>query len=151
MYLSLSLPLYLSSSLSFCWSGHVFSSLWSNVSKVKSLKDCFSKVFSKCNCLCLCICLCHCLFVGQVMFLHDPPQFCKILVWSGRLWIPNNEWVCIKMTRVGLELLARADKNGHCQLICAYCTLQELWNRRSLLVWVRLVRIFGALGSANPG
>ena len=23
----------------FCWSGHVFSSLWSNVSKVKSLKD----------------------------------------------------------------------------------------------------------------
>ena len=33
------LSLYLSSSLllSFCWSGHVFSSLWSNVSKAKNL------------------------------------------------------------------------------------------------------------------
>ena len=85
--LSLSLYLSLSSSLYFCWPGHVFSSLWSNVSKVKSLKDCSLKVFSKCHCLCLClcICLCRCVFVGQVMFLHDPHQFCKVLIWSGRL------------------------------------------------------------------
>ena len=34
-----SLSLSLSLLLSFCWSRHVFSSLWSNVSKVKSLKD----------------------------------------------------------------------------------------------------------------
>ena len=33
--------MYLSLSLSFCWSGHVFSSLWSIVSKVKSLKSWF--------------------------------------------------------------------------------------------------------------
>ena len=77
-------------SLSFCWSGHVFTSLWSNVSKVKSLKHCSLKVFSRCNChchchcLCLCICLCRCVFVGQVIFLHDPHQFCKISVWSER-------------------------------------------------------------------
>ena len=31
--------------LSFCWSGHVSSPLWSNVSKVKSLKDRSLKVF----------------------------------------------------------------------------------------------------------
>ena len=54
---SLSLSLWLSSSLSFCWSGHVFSSPWSNVSKVKSLKDCSLKVFSKCICICHCLCL----------------------------------------------------------------------------------------------
>ena len=70
---SLSLSLYLSSSLFFCWSARVFSSLRSNVSKVKSLKDCSLKLFSKCNChchcLCLCICLYPCVFVGQVMFL----------------------------------------------------------------------------------
>ena len=62
MYLSLPISL----SLSFCWSGRVFSSLWSNVSKVKSLKDCSLKVFFKCichcHCLCICICLRRCLF-----------------------------------------------------------------------------------------
>ena len=90
MYLSLSLSLSLSSPLSFCWSGHVFSSPWSNVSKVKSLKDRSLKVFSKCHChclclcICLCICLCCCVFVGLVMLLHDQHQFCKISVWSGR-------------------------------------------------------------------
>ena len=76
MYLSLSL--YLSSSLSFCWSGHVFSSLWSNVSMVKSPKDLSFKVFSKCichcHCLCICLCLRRCLFVGQVMFSHHSDQ-----------------------------------------------------------------------------
>ena len=49
----------MSLSLSFCWSGHVSSSLWSNVSKVTSLKDRSLKVLSKC--ICLCHCLCHCL------------------------------------------------------------------------------------------
>ena len=68
--LSLSLSLWLSSSLSFCWSGHIFSSPWSNVLKVKSLKDCSLKVFSKCICHCLYICLRRCLFVGQVMFVQ---------------------------------------------------------------------------------
>ena len=38
MYLSLSLSLSLSLLLSFCWSGHVFSSLWSNVSRPKISK-----------------------------------------------------------------------------------------------------------------
>jgi len=42
----------------------VFSSLWANVSKVTSLKDCSFRVFSKCichcHCLCICICLCIC-------------------------------------------------------------------------------------------
>ena len=39
-----------------------------SVSKVKSFKDRSLKVFSKCLCLCLCLCL----FVGHVMFSHDP-------------------------------------------------------------------------------
>ena len=55
-------------SLSFCLkSGDGSSSLWSNVSKVKSLKDGSLKEFSicicLCHCLCLCICLCHCIFL----------------------------------------------------------------------------------------
>ena len=109
MYLSLSL--YLSFSLSFCWSGHVSSSLWSNVSKFKSLKYCSLKVLSKCICHCLCHCHCHCaclrrcLFAGQVMFSHRPDQMSqrskvsKILrgfglVWkAGRLWIQHNDSV----------------------------------------------------------
>ena len=76
MYLSLSLSLCLS--LPFFWSGHVSSSLGSNVSKVTGLLDCSLKLFSKCiclcNCLCLCICLCHCLFFGQVMSPHHSDQ-----------------------------------------------------------------------------
>ena len=51
--------------LSFCWSGHVSSPLWSNVSKVKSLKDHSLKLFSKCNCLCLCLCICF-----KITFWH---------------------------------------------------------------------------------
>ena len=60
----------------FVGSGHVLLSLWSNVSKVKSLKDCSLAVFSKCICHCLCHCLClrRCLFVGQVMFSHHSDQ-----------------------------------------------------------------------------
>ena len=71
MYLSLSLSssLYLSLSFSFCWSGHVSSSLWSNVSKVTSLQDCSLKVFSKCLCLCLCHCHCLCLFFARSSLL----------------------------------------------------------------------------------
>ena len=54
--------------------------------KAKSLKDCSLKVSSKCVCYCNrhCLCLCRCLFVGQVMFSHDPDQFCEVLDWSGR-------------------------------------------------------------------
>ena len=61
--------MYLSSalSLSFSLSGHVFSSLWSNVSEVKSLKDRSLKVFSKCICHhhCLCVCLSHCFLLAR--------------------------------------------------------------------------------------
>ena len=32
----------------------------------------------------LSICLCCLYFVGQVMFSHDPHQFCEVSVWSGR-------------------------------------------------------------------
>ena len=96
--------LYLSSLLSFCWSGHVFSSLWSNVSKVKSLKDRSLKVFSKCHCLC------RCLFAGQVMFLHDPHQFCEVRVCSGRLWIHNNEWNNDRLINQGRPRAAREAK-----------------------------------------
>ena len=61
---------------------------------------------SKCICHfhCLCICLWHCLFVGQVMFSHNPHQFCKVSVWSGRLWIQHNQWLSESVTKVGLEL-----------------------------------------------
>ena len=89
--------MYLSSSLSFslffCWSGHVFSSLWSNVWKVKSLKYRSLKVFFKCICHCICHCLClrHCLFVGQVVFSHHPDKMSqrskvsKITLWRYSL------------------------------------------------------------------
>ena len=93
--LSLSVSLHLSSSLSFCWSGHVFSSLWSNVSKAKSLKDCSLKVFFKCICHCHCLSICLCirsyLFVGQVMFSHHSDQMSqrskvsKIALWRCSL------------------------------------------------------------------
>ena len=117
MYFSSSLSLYLSLLLSFCWSGHVFSSLWSNVSKVKSLENCSLKVFSKCIChclcICLCICFCSCLFVGQFMFSHDPHQFCEVSIRSGRpdgfesnTMKMNSQWVC----KVSLELLGQLKK-----------------------------------------
>ena len=55
MYLSLCLYLSLSLFLSSCWSGHVSSSLSSNVSKVIRLWDQSYRVFSKCICHCVCI------------------------------------------------------------------------------------------------
>ena len=60
----------------FFWSGHVSSSLWSNVSNVTSLKDCFLRVFSTwiCHCHCLCICICHCLSLGQFISPHQSDQ-----------------------------------------------------------------------------
>ena len=48
----------------FFWWGHVFSSLWSNVSKITSLQNRSLNVFSKYICLCLC------LFFGHVMSPH---------------------------------------------------------------------------------
>ena len=68
MYLSSSLPFSL-----FCfWSGHVFSSLWSNVWKVKSLKFillsfCHSASEGTCHCIWL--------FVGNVM---SPNHSCNL-------------------------------------------------------------------------
>ena len=50
----------------------------------KGLQNSPFRVLSKCICHCLCICLRGCLFVGQVMFSHDPHQFCKVSVWSVR-------------------------------------------------------------------
>ena len=69
MYLSSSLSLPLS--LSFCWSGHVSSPLWSNVSMVKSPKDCSLKVLSKCLCHYLCL-----------LYLSSSLSFC----WSGHVF-----------------------------------------------------------------
>ena len=91
IFLSLSSSLSLSLSMSFCWSGHVSSSLWSNVSKVTSLWGCSFKVFSKCICLCLChrlcLCLCQCHFVGQVMSPHHSDQMSQRSQVSGvALW-----------------------------------------------------------------
>ena len=113
MYLKSSLSLFLPLLLSFCWSGHVSPSLRSNVSKVKSIKYRSLKVFSKCNCLChclclcICLCLCRCLFVGQVMFSHDPHQFCKVGVWSGRPEGFESNTMSESVSEVGLELLGQ--------------------------------------------
>ena len=52
------------------WSVHVFSSLWSDVSKVTSLWGRSLKMFSKCIFLCHCLCLCLCLFFGHFMSPH---------------------------------------------------------------------------------
>ena len=57
-------PSQLYTSPPFCWSLHVFSSLWSNVSMLKSIKNGSLKVFAKWHRHCHCLCL----FVGQVMF-----------------------------------------------------------------------------------
>ena len=89
--LSLSLSLYVCLSLSFFWSSHVSSSLWSNVSKVTGLLDRSLKLFSKCiclcNCLCHCHCLCQCLFFGQVMSPHHSDQMSQRSQVSGiALW-----------------------------------------------------------------
>ena len=48
------------------------------------------------------------------MFLHDPNQFCEVRVCSGRLEgfesITINETMIDLLTKVGLELAARAAK-----------------------------------------
>ena len=99
------------------------SSLWPNVSKVKSLKDRSLKVFSKC--ICHCLCLSCCLFVGQVMFSHHSdqmPQWSKvpkIALWRCSLnvfvigivfaffFVVVSQWVSEWVTKVGLELLGQ--------------------------------------------
>ena len=66
---------------------------WSNVSKVKSLKDRSLKLLSKCICHCLCLWLClrRCLLVGQVIFSHHSNQMSqrwkvsKIALWRCSL------------------------------------------------------------------
>ena len=97
--------------MSFCWSGHVSLSFWSNVSKVTSLKDCSWRVFSKCHCHCLCLCNClchclgishclchyHCLIIGQVMSLYHSDQMslrsqiCRVALW----WCSQNIFVIV--------------------------------------------------------
>ena len=93
MYLSLSLFL----PLSFCWSGFVFSSIWSNVSKVKdkSLKNSSLKVFSKCICHCQYHCLC--LSVGQVVFSNHSDQLSqRSKVSKISLFVPKSESVAVQ-------------------------------------------------------
>ena len=106
MYLSLSLSvsLYLSLSLSFFGSGHVSSSLWSNVSEVTSLWDCSLVEFPKCICLCHCLCLriylCHCFFLGQVMSPHHSDQISQRSQVSGvALW-----WSSLNVLSLSLSL-----------------------------------------------
>ena len=77
------------------------SSLWSNDSKVKSLKDRSLKVFSKC--------ICH--FVSHVMFSHDPHQFCEVGVWSGRLECFESNTISEWVSDQGRPRAARAAKN----------------------------------------
>ena len=91
MYLSLSLYLYLSSSLSFLLVRSCF--LITLIKCLKGQKSQRLKVLSKCiyHCLCLCICLRRCLFVGQLMFSHHFDQISqrskvsKIALWSYSL------------------------------------------------------------------
>ena len=93
MYLSLSLFL----PLSFCWSGYVFSSIWSNVSKVKdkSLKNSSLKVFSKCICHCQYHCLC--LSVGQVVFSNHSDQLSqRSKVSMISMFVPKSESVAVQ-------------------------------------------------------
>ena len=64
--------------LCLCWSCHVSSSLWSNVSKVTSLKERPLKVFSKCLCLCL---------FCQIMSSHHSDQMSQGLPLKGALYM----------------------------------------------------------------
>ena len=149
--LSLSLSLYLSLSLSFFWSGHVSSSLWSNVSKVTSLLDCSLKVFSKCIslchylCLCLCPCLCLCLclfFLDQVMSpchsdqMSQRSQVSRVALCMSKVKVASvsesvSEWV----TRSPIELFWTA-KNSWGGNASSYLSLQK--NAISLLIlrWI---------------
>ena len=146
MYLSLSLSLSLSLWLSFCWSGHVFSSPWSNVSKVKSLKDCSLKVFSKCICHCLCICLCSLSlsFCWSGHVFAWPPSILQGfgLVWkAGRLWIQHNQWVSEWVTRVGLEMLGQLKINKKVPARCSMSSdtrAQRSWITFECRTWSQL-------------
>ena len=68
-----------------------------------ALWRCSLNVFCQCLCICFCICIYCCLFVGQVMFSHDPYQFCGAWVWSGRL----SEWGRPRATRAAKNLWQR--------------------------------------------
>ena len=79
----------------FFWSGHVSSSLLSNVAKVTSLWNRSLKVFSKCICFCHCLCL---FFVVRSCLLKLWSNVSKITSLQGhsvafwRLWllvVPN--------------------------------------------------------------
>ena len=83
----------------------VFSSLWANVSKVTSLKDCSFRVFSKCICHCHCLCICICLCIAEKVWksgserLHwsiscDPTE--KMPVHKSEIWYREIQLVKIK-------------------------------------------------------
>ena len=79
------MSLYLFLALSFCWSGHIYSSLRSAVLNVTNIYDCSLEMLSKYICL-LSFSLylyfflhCHCLFVGQVVSPHHSDQMSQRL------------------------------------------------------------------------
>ena len=82
----------------------------------KILRDRSLKVFSKCifhfhcHCRCLCICLCRCLFVGKVMFSHDPHQFCEFGGWSSRLESFESNTITRTVNNQGRPRAARSAK-----------------------------------------
>ena len=104
-------------SLSFCLSGHVFSSLEQLSQKSQDMHRSL-KVFSKCichchcHCHCLCICLRCCLFVGQVIFSYDSNQFCRVSVWSGRPECFESITMSESAINQGRPRAARAAKKG---------------------------------------
>ena len=63
------------------------------------------------SCLVPCLCLCLCLFVGHVMFSHDPHQFCEVGVWSGRLECFESNTISEWVSDQGRPRAARAAKN----------------------------------------
>ena len=101
--------------LSFCWSGHVSSPLWSNVSKVKSLKDHSLKLFSKCNCLCLCLCICF-----KITFWH---------VW----W--QQAVTTVKFQKVGLiQFVAAATTKNRFHTLINYISYRYLFSQVGLAI-----------------
>ena len=88
----------------FC-SGHVSSSVWSNVSKtcdlgkVTSLWDSLLRVFAKCipDCLCHRHCYCHrhCLFIGEFLSPHHSHQTSQRspVSWVALWWCSLNVFV----------------------------------------------------------
>ena len=131
LFLSLSLSLSLSFSSYFCWSVHVPSSLWSNVSKVTRLWGRSLMVFYKCiclcHCLCLCICLCICLFLVRSCPLISLIKCLKGDKSLGSLWCcvfkrrlseSVSEWVSDKVTYWAVGWTAKKPQHEWLLLWC---------------------------------